>query len=151
MATFVQDDSTQLTTTTISSNISTESVFALTTNVNSLSTNSILSINNLNNTSTTIFNNLNTLSTNSILSINNLYNTSTTGTRPGGGWRSTAGLVDSTRSDPDRTYPSGLDSKILFISQLLCHCLSSLCRPVTVSLNLGDMAKRNGLATLDCH
>ena len=59
MATFVQDDSTQLTTTTISSNISTESVFALTTNVNNLSTNSTLSINNLNNTSTTIFNNLN--------------------------------------------------------------------------------------------
>ena len=44
----------QLTTTTISSNISTESVFALTTNVNSLSTNSTLSINNLNTTSTTL-------------------------------------------------------------------------------------------------
>ena len=47
MATFVQDDSTQLTTTTISSSISTESVYALTTNLNSLSTNSTLSINNL--------------------------------------------------------------------------------------------------------
>jgi hypothetical protein len=52
MATFVQDDSTQLTTTTISSSISTESVYALTTNLNSLSTNSTLSINNLNTTST---------------------------------------------------------------------------------------------------
>ena len=78
MATFVQDNSTQLTTTIISSNISTESVFALTTNVNNLSTNSTLSINNLNNTSTTIFTNLNSLSTNSTLSINNLNNTSTT-------------------------------------------------------------------------
>ena len=88
MVLFVQDDSTQFTTTTISSNVSTESVYALTTNLNSLSTNSILSINNLstnstlsinnlNNTSTTIFTNLNSLSTNSTLSINNLNNTST--------------------------------------------------------------------------
>ena len=48
------------------------------TNLNSLSTNSILSINNLNTTSTTVFNNLNSLSSNSILSINNLNATSTT-------------------------------------------------------------------------
>jgi hypothetical protein len=42
--------------------------------LNSLSTNSTLSINNLNATSTTIFNNLNSLSTNSTLSITNLNN-----------------------------------------------------------------------------
>jgi hypothetical protein len=47
-------------------------------NLNSLSTNSIFNINNLNATSTTIFNNLNSLSTNSTLSINNLNATSTT-------------------------------------------------------------------------
>ena len=39
--------------------------------------NSILSINNINTTSTTIFNNLNSLSTNSTLSINNINTTST--------------------------------------------------------------------------
>jgi len=55
-------------------NITSTTIF---NNLNSLSTNSILSINNLNNTSTTILNNLNSLSTNSILSINNLNNTST--------------------------------------------------------------------------
>ena len=48
MVIFVQDDSTQLTTTSILSNISSPSVFALTTNLNNLSTNSTLSINNLN-------------------------------------------------------------------------------------------------------
>ena len=47
-------------------------------NLNSLSTNSILSINNLNSTSNSIFNNLNSLSTNSTLSINNLNSTSNT-------------------------------------------------------------------------
>jgi hypothetical protein len=47
-------------------------------NLTSLSTNSILGINNLNATSTTIFNNLNSLSTNSILGINNLNATSIT-------------------------------------------------------------------------
>ena len=47
-------------------------------NLDSLLTNSTLSIPNLINTSTTIFNNLNSLSTNSILSISNLNNTSTT-------------------------------------------------------------------------
>ncbi len=46
--------------------------------MNSLSTNSTLSINIFNTTSTTIFNNLNSLSTNSTLSINNLNATSTT-------------------------------------------------------------------------
>ena len=45
-------------------------------NLNTLSTNSTLSINNLNATSTTIFDNLNSLSTNSILSISNLNSTS---------------------------------------------------------------------------
>ena len=75
------------------------SVYGTTTNLNNLSTNSILSINNLNATSTTLlglvnghttsinninatsttlFTNLNNLSTNSILSINNLNATSTT-------------------------------------------------------------------------
>ncbi len=53
-------------------------VYATNTNLNSLSTNSIFSINNINTTSTTIFNNLTSLSTNSILSINNLNATSTT-------------------------------------------------------------------------
>ena len=74
-------------------------LYATTTNLNGLSTNSILSINNLNTTSTTllglvnshttsisnlnttsttIFTNLNSLSTNSILSISNLNTTSTT-------------------------------------------------------------------------
>ena len=51
--------------------------YATTTNLNNLSTNSTLSINNLNATSTTIFSNLNSLSTNSTLSINNLNATST--------------------------------------------------------------------------
>ena len=64
MVIFVQDNSTQFTTTSILSSISSPSVFALTTNLNDLSTNSTLSINNLNSTSNTIFNNLNSLSTN---------------------------------------------------------------------------------------
>jgi len=78
MATFIEDTSIQDTTTSIVSTGNNISVFALTSDLNNLSTNSILSINNLNNTSTTIFNNLNSLSTNSILSINNLNSTSTT-------------------------------------------------------------------------
>ena len=78
MVIFVQDNSTQLSLSSISSSVSSSSIFALNTNLNSLSTSSILSINNLNNTSTTIFNNLNSLSTNSTLSINNLNTTSTT-------------------------------------------------------------------------
>ena len=53
------------------------SVYATTSNLNSLSSGSTLSINNLNSTSTTIFNNVNSLSTNSTLSINNLNSTST--------------------------------------------------------------------------
>jgi hypothetical protein len=78
MASFIQDTSTQNTTTTIVSSGNNISVFALTSDLYNLSTNSILSINNLNHTSTTTFNNLNNLSTNSILSINNLNHTSTT-------------------------------------------------------------------------
>ena len=54
------------------------SVYATNTNLNSLSSNATLSINNLNATSTTIVGNLNSLSTNSTLSINNLNATSTT-------------------------------------------------------------------------
>ena len=54
------------------------SVYATNTNLNSLSSNATLSINNLNTTSTTILGNLNTLSTNSTLSINNSNATSTT-------------------------------------------------------------------------
>ena len=53
-------------------------VYATNTKINNLSTFSKLNIDNLNYTSTTIFNNLNSLSTNSILSINNLNATSTT-------------------------------------------------------------------------
>jgi hypothetical protein len=53
-------------------------MYATTLDFNSLSTNSTLSMNKLNATSTTIFNNLNALSTNSTLSINNLNATSTT-------------------------------------------------------------------------
>ena len=52
MVIFIQDDSIQSTATTILSTGSNISVFALTTNLNSLSTNSTLSINNLNTTST---------------------------------------------------------------------------------------------------
>ena len=59
------------------SSINASSTTLLTTNLNSLSTSSILSINNLNNTSTTIFTNLNSLSTNSTLSIN-IFNEKTT-------------------------------------------------------------------------
>ena len=102
MATFVQDDSIQGTTTIITEIAATAPVYAYTSdlnslstytklnldnlkatsttilgNLNSLSTNSILGINNINATSTTIFNNLNSLSTNSTLSINNLNATST--------------------------------------------------------------------------
>ncbi len=54
------------------------SVYATTTNLNSLSSTSILSINNLIATSTTILGNLNSLSSASLLSINNLNATSTT-------------------------------------------------------------------------
>ena len=78
MVIFVQDNSTQFTTTSISTSISSPSVFALTTNLNSLSQTSTLSINNLNSTSNTIFNNLNSLSQSSTLSINNLNSTSNT-------------------------------------------------------------------------
>ena len=53
-------------------------VYATNTNLNSLSTNSTLSINNLITTSNTIFTNLNSYSTNSSLSISNLNSTSTT-------------------------------------------------------------------------
>ena len=53
-------------------------VYATNSNLNSLSTNSILNINNLQSTSTTIFNNLNSFSTNSRLLISNLNATSTT-------------------------------------------------------------------------
>ena len=54
------------------------SVYATNTNLNSLSTSSTLSINNINATSKTILGNLNSLSTSSILSINNINATSTT-------------------------------------------------------------------------
>jgi hypothetical protein len=67
MVIFVQDDSTQFATSSIISSISSEPLFALTTDVNNLSTKSTLSINNINNTSRIIFNNLNSLSSNSIL------------------------------------------------------------------------------------
>ena len=53
-------------------------VYATNTNLNSLSTNSALSINNLITTSNTIFTNLNSYSTSSSLSISNLNSTSTT-------------------------------------------------------------------------
>jgi hypothetical protein len=43
--------------------------YAITTNINSLSTNSVININNLQATSNTTFNNLNSLSTNSIMII----------------------------------------------------------------------------------
>ena len=59
MVIFVQDNSTQFTTTSILSSISSPSVFALTTNLNNLSANSTLSINNLNNTSTSLLNKTN--------------------------------------------------------------------------------------------
>ena len=59
MVIFVQDDSTQLSLLSISSSVSSASVFALNTDLNNLSQASTLSINNLNATSTTIFNNLN--------------------------------------------------------------------------------------------
>ena len=58
MATFVQDDSIQGTTTIITEIAATAPVYAYTSDLNSLSTNSILGINNINATSTTIFNNL---------------------------------------------------------------------------------------------
>jgi hypothetical protein len=54
MVIFVQDNSTQLSLLSISSSVSSGSVFALNTDLNNLSTNSTLSINNLNATSTTI-------------------------------------------------------------------------------------------------
>jgi len=78
MSTFIQDDSIQGTTTTITEVVLGGPLYAYNTNLSSLSSYSYLNINNLNNTSTTIFNNLNSLSSNSVLSINNLNNTSTT-------------------------------------------------------------------------
>jgi hypothetical protein len=78
MSTFIQDDSIQGTTTTITEVVLGGPLYAYNTNLSSLSSYSYLNINNLNATSTTTFNNLNSLSTNSVLSINNLNNTSTT-------------------------------------------------------------------------
>ncbi len=75
---FSSDNSIQGTITTITSTPLSINLYAYNTSLSNLSTNSILLINNLNNTSTTIFNNLNNLSTNSILNINNLNATSTT-------------------------------------------------------------------------
>ena len=66
------------------SSVNSSTTTELTTNLNSLSTNSMLLINghttstsNLNSTSTTIFNNLNSISTYSYLNISNLQSTST--------------------------------------------------------------------------
>ena len=59
MATFIEDTSIQDTTTSIVSTGNNISVFALASHLNSLSTNSILSINNLNATSTSLLNKTN--------------------------------------------------------------------------------------------
>ena len=76
---FTADNSIQGITSSITSTpLSTNYIYAYNTNLSSLSTGSILSINNLNATSTTIFTNLNNISTNSMLNINNLNATSTT-------------------------------------------------------------------------
>ena len=74
---FSSDNSVQGTITSITSTPLGINLYAYNTNLSSLSSYSYLSINNLNATSTTIFNNLNSLSTSLILSINNLNNTST--------------------------------------------------------------------------
>ena len=76
---FTTDNSLQGITTSITSTpLSTNYIYAYNTNLSSLSTGSILSINKLNATSTTLFTNLNNISTNSMLNINNLNATSTT-------------------------------------------------------------------------
>ena len=64
MATFIQDDSIQGTTSSIIEIFSGIPLYAYNTNLSSLSSYSYLYLNNLNTTSTTIFNNLNSLSTN---------------------------------------------------------------------------------------
>ena len=75
---FISDDSVQSTTSSISGASTSVPLFALNTDLTNLSTNSTLSLNNLNSTSTSILGYINSLSNNSTLSITNLNATSTT-------------------------------------------------------------------------